>query len=81
MGSLPGPTVNCRTTMITELTWLETKHFLPTDGETVLLAWPRKTGTTYRTGRFFREKWMLSDDTVPHERPTYFAHLKEQKHE
>ena len=58
------------------LTWLETAHFMPTDHETVLLAWPRKGGFTFRTGRYTGLRWLLSCDTEPREKPTFFADLK-----
>lgn len=60
-----------------ELQWLETKHFLPVSGETVLLAWPRSSGFTYRTGRRDGEGWVLSGDTKPRQDPTFFASLKD----
>jgi hypothetical protein len=58
-----------------ELVWLETEHFLPTDRETVLLAWSRKSRYTFRTGRYALGKWWLSSDTEPREKPTFFASL------
>lgn len=57
-------------------TWLEADHFLPTDNETVLMAWPRKKGFTFRTGRFTAGKWRLSCDTEPRQKPTFFAPLE-----
>ncbi len=57
------------------LCWLETAHFIPPEGETVLLAWPRKEGFTFRTGRFNGGKWRLSCNTEPHEKPVFFAFL------
>lgn len=57
------------------LTWLETAHFAPTDHETVLLAWPRTEGFTFRTGRYVGTTWLLSDDTPPREKPSFFADL------
>jgi hypothetical protein len=59
----------------TELCWLETAHFMPTDNETVLLAWPRTEGFTFRTGRFKGGKWWLSGDTEPRQKPVFFATL------
>jgi hypothetical protein len=49
--------------------WLEADKFLPPEGETVLLAWPRGNGFTFRTGRFNGGKWRLSCDTEPHREP------------
>lgn len=66
--------------MIKELTWLSTDRFLPNDGETVLLAWTRDSGITYRTGRLVNGKWRLSaHDKQPHQAPMYYAELKESK--
>ncbi len=55
--------------------WLETKNFMPPNGETVLLAWPRTEGFTFRTGRFNAGKWWLSGDTEPREKPVFFTSL------
>ena len=58
-----------------DLVWLETKHFLAPCRETVLMAWPRKDGFTFRTGRHNGRDYLLSDDTKPRKQPTFFAHL------
>lgn len=59
-----------------DLVWLETEHFLAEAGETVLLAWPRTEGFTFRTGKHNGNVYVLSDDTQPREKPTFFASLK-----
>lgn len=62
-----------------DFVWLETAHFIPPDGVTVLLAWPRMEGFTFRTGRFQAGKWWLSGGTKPLEKPVFFALLNEPK--
>lgn len=62
-----------------DLCWLETAHFLPPDNETVLMAWPRGSRFTFRTGRHNGKVWLLSDDTKPREIPVLFAPLDESK--
>lgn len=59
-----------------DLMWLETAHFLGPYRETVLLAWPRTGGFVFRTGRHDGRRYVLSNDKVPHEQPTFFAFLK-----
>ncbi len=58
--------------------WLETDYFIPKEGETVLFAWPRKKGFTFRTGRFLRGRWRLSCDAEPRQKPVFFSSLHER---
>lgn len=56
----------------TNYPWLEMAHFLPTNSDTMLLAWVRGEHVTYRTGRYLGGKFIGTSRDAFRTQPHYF---------